>query len=43
MILKVTVEAGKGMIQGIFLEYGITMDDIECEIRDGGIGSTDKK
>lgn len=39
----VTVEAGKGMIQGIFLEYGITMDDVECEIRDGGIGSTDKK
>lgn len=38
----VTVEVGKGMIQGIFLEYGITMDDVECEIRYGGIGSTDK-
>lgn len=36
------IEAGKGLVQGIFLEYGITMDDVENEIRNGGWGSTDK-
>lgn len=38
-----TVEKGKAFAQGIFLEYGITVDD-ECEnLRTGGIGSTDAK
>lgn len=34
------INQGDGIIQGIFVEYGITVDD-ECEtIRNGGIGST---
>ncbi len=38
-----TVEKGKAFAQGIFLEYGITVDD-ECDgVRTGGLGSTDKK
>ncbi len=38
-----TVEKGKAFAQGIFLEYGITVDD-ECDaLRTGGLGSTDKK
>lgn len=36
------IEAGKGLVQGMFTEYGITMDDVTNEIRNGGIGSTDK-
>ena len=37
------VTAGDGIAQGIFVEYGITVDD-ECEnVRNGGIGSTNKK
>ncbi len=36
------IEKGKAFAQGIFVEYGITVDD-ECEnLRVGGIGSTDK-
>lgn len=36
----VVLEAGKGFCQGIFLPYGITVDD-ECDgIRVGGLGST---
>lgn len=31
-----------GFVQGIFVEYGITMDDDCVEIRNGGFGSTDK-
>lgn len=38
----VEVEAGAGFMQGIFLEYGITMDDDAEEIRNGGFGSTTK-
>jgi dUTP pyrophosphatase len=39
-----TVEVGKGdgFAQGIFLEYGITVDDDADGIRDGGFGSTTK-
>lgn len=34
--------AGDGIVQGIFVQYGVTIDD-ECEtIRNGGFGSTDK-
>jgi len=36
------VNKGNGFIQGIFLEYGITIDDDTTEIRDGGFGSTTK-
>lgn len=37
-----TVEQGTGIVQGIFLEYGITVDDDAEEIRNGGFGSTTK-
>lgn len=37
-----TVEKGKGFAQGVFLPFGVTVDD-ECEKeRTGGLGSTDK-
>ncbi len=35
-----TVEQGTGIVQGIFLEYGITVDDDAEGIRNGGFGST---
>ena len=38
----VEIPAGTGFIQGIFLEYGITVDDDATEIRNGGFGSTSK-
>lgn len=38
----VEVEAGTGMVQGIFLEYGITVDDEAEGVRNGGFGSTTK-
>lgn len=34
--------AGQGFMQGIFVEYGITLDDDATEIRNGGFGSTTK-
>ena len=37
-----SVEAGTGFIQGIFVEYGITVDDDAVEVRNGGFGSTTK-
>lgn len=37
-----TLEKGKGFMQGIFLEYGITEDDDVSDLRNGGFGSTDK-
>lgn len=37
-----TVDAGTGFMQGIFLEYGITVDDDAVEVRNGGFGSTTK-
>ena len=39
----VTVESGKGIAQGIFLPFGITVDDETNSVRNGGFGSTDKK
>lgn len=36
----VDVTAGMGIVQGIFLEYGITVDDDADGIRNGGFGST---
>ena len=38
----VEVKKGQGFAQGIFLEYGITVDDDVTEIRNGGFGSTTK-
>ncbi|MBE7087218.1 MAG: dUTP diphosphatase [Clostridiales bacterium] len=38
-----TVEKGKAFAQGVFLEYGITVDDDADSERTGGFGSTDKK
>ena len=38
----VEVAAGSGFAQGIFLEYGITVDDDAQGIRNGGFGSTTK-
>ena len=38
----ITLAKGKGFAQGIFLEYGITMDDNADGARTGGFGSTDK-
>lgn len=39
----VEIEAGQGMVQGIFLAFGITTDDEAGGIRTGGFGSTNKK
>lgn len=39
---ELTVEAGTGFMQGIFFEYGITVDDDVTEKRNGGFGSTTK-
>ncbi|MBR6477665.1 MAG: deoxyuridine 5'-triphosphate nucleotidohydrolase [Lachnospiraceae bacterium] len=39
----VEVSAGNGFAQGIFMEYGITVDDDAEGIRNGGFGSTTTK
>lgn len=39
----VDVTAGMGIVQGIFLEYGITVDDDADGVRNGGFGSTTKQ
>ena len=39
----VTVHAGEAFSQGIFVEYGITVDDCAEGIRNGGLGSTTGK
>ena len=36
------IEKGKAFAQGIFVEYGITVDDEVDSLRTGGMGSTDK-
>lgn len=36
------IAAGTGISQGIFVEYGITLDDNVTEVRTGGFGSTTK-
>ncbi len=38
----VQISAGNGFMQGIFVEYGITVDDDVTEVRNGGFGSTTK-
>lgn len=37
-----TIQEGTGFMQGIFVEYGITVDDEQDKIRNGGMGSTTK-
>ena len=39
----VNIAKGTGFMQGIFVEYGITVDDDATEVRNGGFGSTTKK
>lgn len=39
----VELARGTGFAQGIFLEYGITVDDEACGTRNGGFGSTTGK
>ena len=39
---EVTVAKGTGFMQGIFMEYGITVDDAVEDVRNGGFGSTTK-
>jgi len=34
------LDSGQGFMQGIFVEYGITMDDNVTALRNGGFGST---
>ena len=38
----VELAKGTGFMQGIFVEYGITVDDDATEKRNGGLGSTTK-
>ena len=38
----VVINTGDGFCQGIFIEYGITIDDDADGIRNGGFGSTTK-
>ena len=38
----VSLNRGDGFCQGIFIEYGITLDDDADGIRNGGFGSTNK-
>jgi dUTP pyrophosphatase len=37
---EVTIVTGQGIVQGIFLPFGIVEDDSASEIRNGGFGST---
>ncbi len=39
---SLNLDAFTGFMQGIFVEYGITVDDETTEIRNGGFGSTTK-
>ena len=39
----VSVEAGSGFVQAIFIPYGITYSDSANGVRNGGIGSTDQR
>ena len=40
---SVSIQAGTGFMQGIFVEYGTTVDDDAQGIRNGGFGSTKQK
>ena len=38
-----SVRRGEAFAQGVFLPYGVTVDDDAAELRTGGFGSTDRK
>ncbi len=38
----IEVAKGQGFAQGIFMPYGITLDDSASDVRNGGFGSTTK-
>ena len=38
----VYVDARTGFMQGVFIPFGITLDDEACAVRNGGFGSTTK-
>lgn len=38
----VEIKAGEAFAQGIFLQFGITIDDYTTAVRNGGFGSTNK-
>lgn len=38
----VEIRTGEAFCQGVFIPYGITVDDYTEKVRNGGIGSTDK-
>ena len=38
-----SLAAGEGFAQGIFMPFGITVDDNATQVRNGGFGSTTKK
>ena len=40
---SIVLKEGDAFCQGIFLPFGITVDDDAQGVRDGGFGSTDKK
>ena len=40
---SVSIQAGTCFMQGIFVEYGITVDDDAKGVRNGGFGSTTQK
>lgn len=42
-VTPLTIKTGDRFCQGIFLPYGITLDDDADGIRTGGFGSTDKE
>jgi len=37
-----TIDSGKGYLQGVFFQYGITKSDKASGVRNGGFGSTNK-
>lgn len=37
-----SIKAGEGIAQGVFLQFGITEDDNTATVRNGGLGSTTK-
>ena len=39
---EMTIKAGQGFAQGIFLPFGLTYSDDVKSARNGGMGSTDK-
>lgn len=38
----VQLKSGEGFMQGIFVQYGVTIDDEVTQVRNGGFGSTSK-